>query len=348
MERFMAVSSSTIQCSTEEIVAKRTRDVIIDENGVKNLAKEVVDFMLSNQDSTILGTTFIRQLPGLYPSFFDIRSGDWLFLLHTLNFSLYIPKSTRQWTVNNYTGFWALCSAIKRAIDNNELVWHPNYYMNISQSEMEYIFRGDDPEITLPHLKERRIVLNYVGKTLKKKYKGLFLNCIRASGYNAKKLMTMLFNFDSYQDEVTYYGEKIRLYTKAKILISDLRAYFPISQELQPVTSTLLVDYCAPQVLLHFKAIRYTQYLNLLIRDGTLHVGDIEELELRCCYIYAVQVVCEEVRKMCAEYVGRSTVLDTLISHISTVVDNFIFHYQLTHSDGLSTVPFHYVKTANY
>lgn len=73
---------------------------------------------MQSKNYTKLGIiTFIRHLPELYPSFFDVRSADWLFLLHTLNFSLRDPKSTGEWTVNGYTGFWALCSAIKRAID---------------------------------------------------------------------------------------------------------------------------------------------------------------------------------------------------------------------------------------
>ncbi|XP_018350296.1 PREDICTED: UPF0553 protein C9orf64-like [Trachymyrmex septentrionalis] len=193
----MAASTfSTIPCSMEESIAKKTGlDIIIDKHGVKKLAEEVVEFMLSDDKYT-----FIRQLSKLYPSFFDIRAADWLFLLHTLNFSLWIPNSTKQWTVNNYTGFWALCAAIKRAIDDNKLIWDPNYYMTIASTEMKYIFRGDD-EIILPYLEERRIILRRVGKTLKKKYGGLFINCIRKSEYDADKLMKMLFKFESYQDE---------------------------------------------------------------------------------------------------------------------------------------------------
>ncbi|XP_011052495.1 PREDICTED: UPF0553 protein v1g230591-like [Acromyrmex echinatior] len=154
-----------IPCSTEETIAKETGlNVIIDKHGVKKLAEEVIEFMSDNKY-----TSCTRQLPKLYPSFFDIKAGDWLFLLHTLNFSLWIPNSTKQWTVNNYTGFWALCAAIKRAIDDNKLIWDPNYYMTITPTEMKYIFRGDD-EIILPYLEERRIILHRVGKILKKKY----------------------------------------------------------------------------------------------------------------------------------------------------------------------------------
>ncbi|KAG5348345.1 QSPP protein, partial [Acromyrmex charruanus] len=153
-----------IPYSIEETIAKETGlNVIIDKHGVKKLAEEVIEFMSDNKYTSC---TLIRQFPKLYPSFFDIEAGDWLFLLHTLNFSLWIPNSTKQWTVNNYTGFWAL----------------------------------------------------------------------------------------------------FRLYTKAKLLISDLQTYFPISSKSSIKTSTLLKDYRAVQVLLHFGAIRYTENLQLLLR----------------------------------------------------------------------------------
>lgn len=45
--------------------------------------------------------------------------------------------------------------------------------MTIASAEMKYIFRGDD-EIILPYLEERRIILHRVGKTLKKKYGGMY------------------------------------------------------------------------------------------------------------------------------------------------------------------------------
>ncbi|XP_036138754.1 queuosine salvage protein [Monomorium pharaonis] len=344
----MAMSFFTILRSKERSVVKRAKNVIIDKNGVNKLAEEVIDFMLCNQHSIVLGTTFIRQLPGLYPSFFDIRNADWLFVLHTLNFSLLIPNSIRQWTVNKYTGFWALCSAIKRAIDDGKSIWDPNYYMNIGSIEFEYIFRGDD-EITLPYLKERYIILQNVGKTLKKTYNGSFINCVRASGYNANKLTKMLFKFDSYQDEVIFQQKRIRLYTKAKLLISDLRTYFPISPEEPVKTSTLLIDYSASQVLLQFKAIHYTDHLHALLKNGILIYGDIEELEIRCCLIYAVQMVYDEVRRIYEKCVKHTSILDTLVSRISTVVDNYIFHYQIMHNARLMyTIPLYHIRTTNY
>ncbi|XP_067212022.1 heme transporter FLVCR2 isoform X2 [Linepithema humile] len=52
----------------------------------------------------------------MYPDCNDNRAADWIFVLHTLNFSLWSPKGTDPWTVNGYTGFLALCAVMKRAI----------------------------------------------------------------------------------------------------------------------------------------------------------------------------------------------------------------------------------------
>ena len=48
----------------------------------------------------------------------DPRAADWLFVLNTMNFALLNPKGSKQWTVNGLTGYPALSTAIKRAIDD--------------------------------------------------------------------------------------------------------------------------------------------------------------------------------------------------------------------------------------
>lgn len=90
--------------------------------------------------------------------------------------------------------------------------------------------------------------------------------------------------------------------------------------------------------------------LILFLADGIMLChGDTEEVEIRCCLIYAVQMVCNEVRKICAGYKGSMIAQNTRMSHILTIVDNFIFHYQMKHSDYLmETVPFHYIRSTMY
>lgn len=61
--------------------------------------------------------SFSRFTPDYHPDKYDYFAADWLFVLNTMNFALWNPKNTKQWTVDGLTGYQALCAAIKRAID---------------------------------------------------------------------------------------------------------------------------------------------------------------------------------------------------------------------------------------
>lgn len=52
-----------------------------------------------------------------HPSPEDPKAVDWIFILNTLNYSFWNEKNCPKWTVNNQTGYFALCAAIKRAIN---------------------------------------------------------------------------------------------------------------------------------------------------------------------------------------------------------------------------------------
>lgn len=64
----------------------------------------------------------LRFTSDYYPDQYDHRAADWLFVLNTMNFALWNPKGTKQWTVKKLTGYEALCAAIKRAIDVNTII----------------------------------------------------------------------------------------------------------------------------------------------------------------------------------------------------------------------------------
>ena len=75
-------------------------------------------FLLENEQYfDLYANTFLRNYRNSYPDKTDPRAIDWLFVLHTLNFSLSNPKNTSQWTVQGKKGYAALSMAIKRAID---------------------------------------------------------------------------------------------------------------------------------------------------------------------------------------------------------------------------------------
>lgn len=53
----------------------------------------------------------------LHPSPDDPRAVDWIFVLDTLNYSFWSKKDSLKWTVHGQTGYFALCAAVKRAIN---------------------------------------------------------------------------------------------------------------------------------------------------------------------------------------------------------------------------------------
>lgn len=73
-------------------------------------------FLIVNKNNFYTVTNRFRRHQ-TYPEKEDSKLEDWLFVLHTLNFSLWNSKGTKQWTVDGSKGYCALCIAIKRAID---------------------------------------------------------------------------------------------------------------------------------------------------------------------------------------------------------------------------------------
>lgn len=80
--------------------------------------------MIDNYDQFYkINSTFLR--PKTYPLNVENHiKADWLFLLHTLNFSLWYPKGIKQWRVKGKGGFSGLCNGIKRAIDVSIMLIH--------------------------------------------------------------------------------------------------------------------------------------------------------------------------------------------------------------------------------
>lgn len=100
-------------------IAVVAKNVSIHKEGIKKLALEVKNYILRNNQNKELDeiNNLTRFTFDFYPDAFDIRAADWIFVLNTMNFALWNPKGVKQWTVDQFTGYQALCIAIKKAID---------------------------------------------------------------------------------------------------------------------------------------------------------------------------------------------------------------------------------------
>ncbi|XP_011302618.1 UPF0553 protein v1g230591 isoform X2 [Fopius arisanus] len=95
-----------------KLIANLAKNVFIEEEGINNLAQEVLEGLKT-------GAVSIEKFSQceMHPNSGHPKAIDWIFVLDTLNFSFWSSNPDDKWKVNGQTGYFALCAAIKRAID---------------------------------------------------------------------------------------------------------------------------------------------------------------------------------------------------------------------------------------
>lgn len=212
----------------------------------------------------------------LHPKPDDKDAIDWMFLVDTLNFCFWQPPTSKEkWTVTYqgkaYTGYFALCAAVNRAIDEGYSITKAKYYSQITMKDLKHILRGDNSE-QVPLIEERLQCLHEVGSCLLEKYGGTFEECLKEAEGSAKKLLSIITeNFKCFQDEADYNGKRVCIYKRAQILIGDIWACFQGKDkgEFKDINEiTMFADYRIPQVLVHFKVFQYSKELTEKLHAG--------------------------------------------------------------------------------
>ncbi|KAG7203309.1 hypothetical protein KM043_010398 [Ampulex compressa] len=328
-----------------KLIARLAKYVFIEEEGVKNLACAVLEGL---KNHTIHVNNFSQH--ELHPNAEDVRAIDWIFVVDALNFSFWSPGDINKWKVNGQTGYFALCAAIKRAIDEGKPMVDPRYYTVLTRNEAESIFRGDDNETQIPLIDERVKNLQQAGKVLLEKYQGTFVECVKSCAGSAEKLLKLIVNeFDSFRDEAEYEGHRVSFYKRAQILIGDIWACYKgqglgAFHDIEYIT--MFADYRIPQVLLHYGAIRYSNpLLSMLQSNIQLENGSMEEVEIRGCSIEVVERVRDEVKSLIKRYPN----LELKESDINAIlIDHFLWDYRRRNARQLESVPFHKTRTIYY
>ncbi|XP_076283109.1 queuosine 5'-phosphate N-glycosylase/hydrolase isoform X1 [Lasioglossum baleicum] len=329
-----------------KLIARMSKNVFIEDEGVKNLACTILEGLKNNKISV---NNFSQH--EYHPSMDDPRAVDWIFVLDTLNYSFWRENdSSKWWTVNGQSGYFALCSAIKRAIDEGIPIIDPKYYSRITRSDAEKIFRGDNQNCCIPLLDERLKSLREAGKILLGKYQGTFAECIKSCSCSAEQLMKLVVNeFESYQDEADYEGHRVSFYKRAQILVGDIWACFKGTGmgEFHDIDYiTMFADYRVPQVLVHFGAMRYSNPLMSRLQcDVELENGGDDEIEIRGCSIEATERVKDEVRALIERYPN----LKMRKSDVNAIlIDHFLWDYRREHAIELEHIPFHKTRCIYY
>ncbi|XP_055342786.1 queuosine salvage protein-like isoform X2 [Paramacrobiotus metropolitanus] len=272
-----------------------------------------------------------------------------IFFVDTLNFSFWSEDESDQkfcveYNGKRWTGYWALCAAVNRALDEGIPITDPKYYEAVTDQQLEYVFRTSTHGV-MPMIQERKQNLHDAAKTLISKFDGTFATCIKKAAHSAKELLNIIVNdFPSYRDESIFEGRTVYFYKRAQILVADLWACFEGKDLLNFADIdhlTIFPDYRVPQVLNYFKTMVYSPTLeNKLRKNYLFHYGEKEELEIRGSSVWVVELLWKEI----SDIMGK----DAVGSVNAIVLDHYLWDYRQAHNDDMKDVPFHKIRCIYY
>lgn len=194
-------------------------------------------------------------------------------------------------------GTWSLVASIFRAIEEGKDILNPAYLASISKEELSKILRGNTE---IPLLDERVKILNEIGTILIQKFDGQFSSLIDESENDAIVLVNLILEtFPSFQDFALYKSEKVFFQKRAQALVEGICSIFQGKGhgELKNIgTLTALADYIIPNLLRKLGILEYSQDLSKKIdNEELLPKGSPEEVEIRSCTIWAIELIKKEL-----------------------------------------------------
>ncbi|KAK7503415.1 hypothetical protein BaRGS_00005336 [Batillaria attramentaria] len=328
------------------LIAETAKDVTVDAVGVGKVAELIMDLVKKQSFSVKMWKEH-----ELNPKTMDKAAVDWVFLADTLNFSFWSADDQKKYVVKyggkEHTGYWSLCAAINRALDEGVKITDPMFYANISKDKFLEVFRSDS-DTEIPMVDERIEVLHEAGKVLLESYNGSFVNCIKQCDKSAQKLLQLIVTkFPAYRDTATYNGKEVSFYKRAQILIADIWGACEgkgLGEFTDIDTITMFADYRIPQALVYFGALKYSNTLmEKLKKDTMMKTGDREEVEIRGCSIWATELVRDEARKrLDADPETKGAEINAIL------IDHYLWDYRRDHADKMAHIPFHKIRCIYY
>jgi len=329
-----------------ELIASIAKNVSILDSGVQKVGNKVLEELRKEK--------FVFH--EITPKSIKIPSGniaaDWIFFVDTLNFSFWSPESSIKYLVNQngipQTGYFALCAAVNRALEQNIPIVEPKFYSKISQQKFTEIFKSDSPT-PIPLIDERVMCLQEAGSLLLDRYDGSFAGYLKKHGGGDAQefLRKLVSDFSSYRDESEIGGKRVSFYKRAQILIADLWTHFKgdgFGKFSNIDSLTMFADYRVPQVLVYFGVLKYSpELMKKLEREEELRNGDDDEVEIRGCSINAVDRICN--------YVNEKVESDAALRKHRVnpaKLDYFLWNFRRENNEEMENIPFHKVRCIYY
>lgn len=360
----MNLNELVLPLESAEFVMKNAKSVQLNQNGIGMLSRKIYE-CLKNKNSNY----FNWKAAPLNPKKMNEFAINWIFLVDSLNFSFWsdnelnknnavsnIEKYKVIYNNVSYHGYWALCAAINRALDEGYPITEANYYAFINEQEFRHIFRSDS-SVQIPLVENRIKVLHETGKVLIEEFQGSFLNCIKLANGSAKYLLKLIVDFfPSYRDETIFLERKVTFYKRAQILIADVWGCFEgqgygYFSDIDVIT--MFADYRVPQVLKYYDAIDYSDELKEFLQKNIIMTsGSQYEVEIRAASILACHQIALLIKKQIGEespiLVNGILMPKAIINDI--LVDFYLWNYRVDNSSEIdsNSIPFHKIRCIFY
>jgi len=194
--------------SSAQYIHSQSIDVRIDMDAVERTAQ----FLLKERKEGAFTLETWKQHE-LNPKIMDEKAVEWIFLVDSLNFCFWATDSKSlpviEYKGKEWTGYWALCAAVNRALEEGIPITNPLYMRDVTLEQLLHIFRSknNEPFRLLP---ERVQVLREAGSVLVEKFGGTFVNCIKQCNKSSRSLVQLIVdNFSSYRDEALFRGTTV-------------------------------------------------------------------------------------------------------------------------------------------
>ena len=225
---------------------------------------------------------------------------NWILLLDALNFCFWGAPDGPRWRVTwhgaTHDGYNALAAALSRAVEDGLPVSDADWLADLDGETLADVLRPEEGAPGIPLFAERLANAREVGRGLRERYDGQFLNAIEDAGYDAVALEVLIErDFPSFADIAEWRGSPVPLLKRAQILVADLRAITGgvgagAIRGLDHLTA--FADYKLPQRLRALDVLTYAESLARTVDSYTLiPAGSEPEIEIRAATVWAVETL---------------------------------------------------------
>ncbi|KAJ2963610.1 hypothetical protein NQZ79_g1397 [Umbelopsis isabellina] len=275
---------------------QNSKDVSVPPAGVKKaaLAVKCTDRICRSYNRTetninrLLKEPTLHSNTGMHP-FTEFKNGfvNRIFLVDLLNFSFWserdpddksVPHPARysvEYEGIKYTGYWALCACINRAIMEGFPILKTQWWAKeATDKELQHVFRSDSEEM-MPMINER-------------------IRVMREDGDSLLRQATILL--------ILHHIFTVQIFKRAQILIADIWACFDGEglghfDDIDKIT--MFADYRVPQALYHLGCLQFSDRLiDMLKEHRPMASGSVEEVEIRGNSIWSVELLKREIQEM--------------------------------------------------